>query len=194
VDDSEEWREELENTLRDGLEDLYLFDLSVGAAEMAEVAKRLRERKTAVKSLHLSKNSIGDAGAHSVAELLRENGGGDGSDGRTAVEEVNLQENGIGRDGIEAVANALRHNSTVRRLFLQGNPGVDPEQGEAEAAAGTEALVAAIGVNTTLERVVGGSMCESDVDCFNAALKDTEGRRRGRELFQNGPSTKAARG
>jgi Leucine Rich repeat len=138
--------------------------------------------------LELSDNHIGDGGARSVAELLRSN--------PPALEEVYLAYNNIGRDGIAMLAEALRHNSCVRVLYVSVNKGVNPNRlggSAAEAAAGIDSLIAAIGNNTTLERVVVDAADSLPQTTINAALADTVGRRVGRERFLTGPLTKAVR-
>jgi Leucine Rich repeat len=158
----------------------------LGDAGAAEVAEKLRGTSNASKLLILNDNKIGDEGARAVAELLRSN--------PPALEVVGLNHNFIGRDGIAALAAALRENTTLQVLHVGRNKGVDPDPQwggtEAEAAAGIDSLVAAIGVNTTLERSWVDNSAQKTID---AALADTEGRRAGRERFLTGPLTKAAR-
>jgi Leucine Rich repeat len=168
---------------------VYLNNMSLDAAEAAEVIEKLRGTSNAVKKLWLSFNTIGDGGARAIAELLRGN--------PPELEEVYLSHNNIGRDGIAALGDALRENTTVRRLYLHQNKGVDPHPWwggrEAEAAASIDALVAAIGVNTTLIEVdvrgLGNNPHQKTID---AALADKAGRRTAREHFLSTPVTKAA--
>jgi Leucine Rich repeat len=185
-----DWRVAVDRVLREGGKELYLMNASLGDEEATGVTEKLRVSSNAVKKLYLGWNKIGDGGARSVAELLRSN--------PPALKVVTLFENNIGRDGIAPLAAALCHNTTVRRLNLDCNKGVDPDPkwggSEAEAAAGIDALVAAIGVNTTLEKVwVDSSGASRHQKTINAALADTEGRRAGREHFLSTPTTKAAR-
>jgi pimeloyl-ACP methyl ester carboxylesterase len=181
-DEIPEWHAELYHLLREGGERLDLKGRSLGAAGAAVVAEELP--LSAVRNLHLDSNGIGDQGAASIAELL--------GAGASSVEVIYLQLNDIGRDGIEALATALKRNSTLRGLHLSGNKGVDPNVGtEAEAAPGIEALISAIGVNTTLEAVEVGDF-NPQQNIVDAALADTERRRLGRGKFLAGSVTKAA--
>jgi Leucine Rich repeat len=182
---------EVDRVLREGEEDLNLFDKSLGELEVEGVAEKLRGTSNAIKKLYFGWNEIGDGGARAIAELLRSN--------PPALEVVNLGANNIGPDGIAALADALCHNTTVRVLWLEGNRGVDPDPQwggtESEAAAGTDSLVAAIGVNTALGNVFVDSVGSNPVhqETIMAALADKAGRRAGREQFlAELPMTKSA--
>jgi Leucine Rich repeat len=201
---TKDWRAELDRVLRAGEGKLDLSQCSLGDAEAAEVAEKLRANRNNVKELHLFYNEIGDAGATALAALLRQDSGdgssdaesasetGDSGSGGAALEILYLQFNAIGRKGIADLSDALRHNTTLWGLFLARNPGVDARKiSEAEAAAGIDSLLSAIAVNTTLTRVHVG--VDGHRKTIEAALADTEGRKRGRELFLSGPTTKAAR-
>jgi hypothetical protein len=182
-----DWRSEVDRVLREGGDTLHLTFKFLGAEGAAEVAEKLRGNSSAVKQLYLGGNKLGDGGVRSVVELLRSN--------LPTLEAVGLDKNDIGCDGMAALADALRENTTVRRLYLGGNKGVDPDPQfggtVAEAAAGVASLVAAIGVNTTLEVVwVGNNNIHQQA--IRVALADTEGRRAGRERLLTGPVTKAA--
>jgi Leucine Rich repeat len=203
---TKDWRAELDRVLRAGEEKLDLRECSLGDAGAAEVAEKLRANRNNVKNLYLGGNKIGDAGATAIAALLRQNNGdgssdaesasgmGDSGSGGAALEYLYLHFNTIGRKGIADLSDALRHNTTLRELWLARNPGVDAaKSSEAEAVAGIDSLLSAIAVNTTLTtvRVVLSSIPHQKT--IEAALADTEGRKRGRELFLSGPMTKAAR-
>jgi hypothetical protein len=185
---AQDWRAKLDRVLHDGEETLALNFKSLGDAGAAEVAEKLRGTSNAVKMLWLCNNKIGDGGAQSVAELLRSN--------PPALKVVHLVYNNISRDGIAVLADALRHNTTVRSFYLGSNKGVDPDPKwggtEAEAAAGIDSLVAAIGVNTTLQTVFVGTV-NPHVKPISAALADKDGRLAGREQFlADLPMTKSA--
>jgi Leucine Rich repeat len=184
-DEVVEWRAELDEVVQwGGQEVLDLMNMSIGDTGAVEVAEKLGGGSNKVRGLYLSNNGISDVGAAAIAELLR---------GDKIVEDVTLAWNDIGADGMAALADALRHNTTLRDLKVFGNRGVDPERGtEAEVAAGVESLLAAIAVNTTLERVVVNDFSPQK-KAINKALADREGRRFGREQFLFGPTTKAAR-
>jgi hypothetical protein len=88
-------------------------------------------------------------------------------------------------DGLNSFVLVLRRCSPGPRvqtgavLFLFGNPGVDAAQtgsNDADAASGLASLIAAIEVNTTLERL---DLAQHNM-AVDAALADTEGRRVGR--------------
>jgi hypothetical protein len=203
---TKDWRAEVDRVLREGKEDLDLDGCSLGDAEAAEVAEKLRANPNNVKQLHLYRSKIGDAGATALAALLRQDNGdgssdaesasetGDSGSGGAALEWLNLQLNAIGRKGIADLSDALRHNTTLKCLWLIDNPGVDAEKSsEAEAAAGIDSLLSAIAVNTTLELVSVGLPTDPHQKTIKAAMADTEGRKRGRERFLSGPMTKAAR-
>jgi Leucine Rich repeat len=203
---TKDWRAEVDRVLREGKEDLDLDGCSLGDAGAAEVAEKLRANRNNVKKLELDGNEIGDAGATALAALLREDTGEGSSDGESAsetgdsgsrgaaLEYLYLQSNVIGRDGLADLSDAVRHNSTLQWLLLTGNPGVDAKRGsEAEEAAGIDSLLSAIAVNTTLRTVSVGLSSNPHQKTIEAALADTEGRKRGRELFRSGPMTKAAR-
>jgi Leucine Rich repeat len=175
------WREKVQRALmKGGL--LSLTDEFLGDAEVAEIAQMLRESAgNEVKYLHVDMNDVGDAGAVAVAELLR---------GNPPLETVLLGCNKIGADGIAALADALCENTHVKELILWANRGVDAERpgsSDEEAAAGVESLVAAIAVNTTLERVaVGGK--NPHQKAVDAALADSH---RG-DQYDPGQLTKSA--
>jgi Leucine Rich repeat len=202
---TKDWCAELDRVLREGEEKLELQQCSLGDAGAADVAEKLGADRNNVKELELPCNKIGDAGATALAALLRQDNG-DGSDGDqsasgmgvsgsggAALVYLHLQFNFIGRKGIADLSDALRHNTTLQWLYLAGNPSVDAEESsEAEAAAGIDSLLSAIAVNTTLKRVSVG-YGNSHQETIDAAVADTEGRKRGRELFLSGPMTKAAR-
>jgi Leucine Rich repeat len=204
---TKDWHAEVDRVLREGEDELNLSQCSLGDAEAAEVAEKLRANRNSVNDLNLAfNNKIGDAGATALAALLRQDNGGGSSDaesasetgdsgsGGAALEYLQLQFNAVGRKGIANLSDALRHNTTLLELYLFGNPGVDARKSsEAEAAAGIDSLLSAIAVNTTLVLVhvdYDGNPHKKTID---AALADTEGRKRGRELFLSGPMTKAAR-
>jgi Ran GTPase-activating protein (RanGAP) involved in mRNA processing and transport len=184
---AETWRAVVDRVLREGEEQLDLSSLFLGAEEAAEVAEKLRGSSNSVRKLALHRNQLGDGGARAVAELLRSN--------PPALVEVNLSDNNIGVDGISALADALRDNTAVRDFLVAFNKGVDGRASgsKVEAAAGIDSLVAAIGVNTTLEEVCVANVVDPPQGAIDDALEDTEGRRSGRERFLTGPVTKAAR-
>jgi Leucine Rich repeat len=193
------WRDELDRVVRSGGgeeegEEGAILDLQkrhLGDAEITQVAERLSQGDAQhVKFLNVHGNCFGDAGAASIAELLREASGK-----KAALECVNLTSNCIGPEGILALAGALRENSTLTQLSLWRNPGVDARGGlsnGADAAAGVDSLVAAIGVNTTLQIVDVGRFSPHNKTVL-AALADTDGRHLGRERFRARPLTKAVR-
>jgi Leucine Rich repeat len=186
--DEPEWRAELERVLHDGSDTLTLFGKSLGDAGAAEVADRLRGNAS-VTGLFVPNNTLGNTGAAALADLLQDSSDGGG----TALERVDLSYNDIGATGVAALADGLRQNTSVAHLVLTGNPGVDSTiSTEEEAAAGLEALISAIGVNTTLETVDVGRNNDLPRTSLTIALNDEEGRRRGRER-EHGPLTKAAR-
>jgi Leucine Rich repeat len=167
----EKWRVELEDCLRDGSEDLNLAVEDLGDTEVVEIAERLLRSDNAVRWLSLDSNTMGDRGARAVAELLRSD--------HCALESVQLAHNNIGPEGIVALGEALRENTTVSRVFLSHNPGV-------EIAASIDTLVSAIGANTTLRRVSVGTSNphQKTVDAVLAAAD--------REQYGAGQLTKAA--
>jgi Leucine Rich repeat len=181
------WRGILERAVdhRNEILDLRGLSEKLGDDGAKVVAERLRG--SAVERLLLARNDIGDSGAASLADLLRADNGG------AALSSINLQGNNIGREGVETLADALKHTTSLKELVLVVNPGVDWTMGgsEADVRASIDALVSAIGVNTSLEKVFAGF--HDHQGAVDSALKDTEGRRRRRELFLSGPMTKAAR-
>jgi Leucine Rich repeat len=186
-----EWRQELARALSEGSTELDLDEMSLGDDGAAEVADGLRGSSfNNVDELSMAENMIGDAGASALAELLRSN--------PPALGHMSLADNLIGQVGVTELSDALRVNTTVRYLYLAGNKGVDDSSeggSKAEAAAGIASLVAAIGVNTTLDQVhVYGYMGipAPHQQTIDAALADSAGRASGREQFLAGPLTKAA--
>ncbi|MER5630419.1 gala protein [Streptomyces nitrosporeus] len=118
-------------TLRaDGRVDLCKQGL--GAAGAARVVPALAASPHAVHAL-LGTNSLGDEGARSVAEALREPGHG--------LRTVYLGCNRIGAGGAAALAGALGADDTVRALWLKRNPLGD---------AGVRALAPMLARNTSL--------------------------------------------
>jgi Leucine Rich repeat len=195
------WRAELDRVLSEGENQLNFYGETLGDTGAAELAGVLQNGGKTVKRIYFGNCGIGDAGAAAIAELLRDNNGGQekGEDitGGIDLEVLNLQDNTIGRAGVEALATALKQNTTLQYLWLRGNLGVDPSKeggSELEAMAAVTSLVAAIGVNTTLEKVSVSLTNMSELQqSIERALADNAGRRRGRERFLSGPMVKAAR-
>merc|ERR1711935_883257 len=73
---------------------------------------------TAVTTLDLHGNSIGDAGAAAIAEALKTN---------TAVASLSLGQNNIGDTGVAAIAEALKTNTAVTYLYLYANNRIGAE-------------------------------------------------------------------
>jgi Leucine Rich repeat len=191
-----EWLAEVERVLREGKDILGLTDVSLSDAGAVEVAEKLHG--SAVIRVYLGGNAICNTGAAALAELLRDDGSGRENDANKEknvppLEFLQLATNGIGSDGIAALADALRNNTTLKELRLNQNPGVDASISETESAIGIDSLVSAIGVNTTLKKVVVGTVSDPNQKRIYAALADVDGRRLGREKFLTGPLTKAAR-
>jgi Leucine Rich repeat len=186
-----DWRAQLERVVTPGetpdSKELNLASKYFGDSGCMEVVEKLQGAETPVRTLWLDFCEIGEAGAAALGNLLRKD-----REGGTALETLGLANNDIGAEGVIALADALRQNTTLKTLFLHYNPGVFDPDGSADTSAGVDALVAAIGVNTTLERVSvsryeDGYMQQEKVD---AALADIEGRR---VASAAGPKTKPAR-
>jgi Leucine Rich repeat len=178
ADETPEWRVELDRVMREGEEELDLTRMALGDAEVSQIAETLRGGNAPVCELRLGFNAFGDSGALALAGLLREN--------NPSLKLLDLRYNDIDYAGMGALADALKHNSSVGKLHLQGNPN----QGLGRSV-GVDLLVGAINVNTTLEAVNVSGVPQ--VEAVGAALRDMEGRIRGRERFLSGPLTKAAR-
>jgi Leucine Rich repeat len=181
--DVPQWRTALEQCLKEGSDVMNLQSRSLGDAEAAEISQMLScQENCAVRFLHLNQNAIGDAGATAISNLLfRED-----RDIERAVlplETLGLWGNSIGEGGIAALAQGIRYNTTLKNLFLFGNPGIDGVHEDTKKAAvvrrgigsmwgkknapitraeeppvprGVQALVDAIAVNDTLSAVVVG--------------------------------------
>jgi Leucine Rich repeat len=190
---ADEWRAELERVVAEGETMLILKGMSLGDAEVVKIVEMLHD--TTVSTLDLGTNKIGDAGACAVAELLHRNE--NDADSATTLEVLRLARNDIGVPGIGALADALKENTTLRDLHLFRNPGVDSSvDGTAweDTEAGISLLIAAIGVNTTLEKVrVVFPQTSRRQKPVRLALENFEKRRRGREQFTGGSLTKSAR-
>ena len=89
---------------------------SIGDARAAALAEVLKGNKS-VTIIDLSGNNIGDTGAAAIAEALRVN---------KTVTSVNLFYNDIGDTGAAAIADALRVNETVTRVDF-GNHNIGGE-------------------------------------------------------------------
>jgi Leucine-rich repeat (LRR) protein len=113
------------------LTELNLGNNSIGAAGAASLADALVVNST-VAQLDLTANSIGDAGAASLAEVLRVN---------TTLTELYLSQNSIGAEGAASLAEALGVNTTLMGLNLGVNSIGD---------AGAASLADAIRANTAL--------------------------------------------
>jgi Leucine Rich repeat len=173
---SAQWRPELERVVRGQNSDLELLSMSLGDSEVVEVVQTLSANPNAVKTLNLGGNAIGNAGAAAIANLLRHGSG-------CALEELYLFRNHIDAVGITALGDALRNNTSLRLLFLRGNPGIEGDGG-LETAAAVESLVSAIRINSTLETIrVDMSSSAPHQQAVEAALADRDGRRRRRELY-----------
>ena len=72
---------------------------------------------SSLETLTLSRNRIGNAGCETIATLLE--------DPNCNIHTINLGENHIGNVGATALINSLANNTTLRNLYLQGNP-IDP--------------------------------------------------------------------
>ena len=72
---------------------------------------------SSLETLTLSRNRIGNAGCETIATLLE--------DPNCNIHTINLGENHIGYVGATALTNSLANNTTLRNLYLQGNP-IDP--------------------------------------------------------------------
>jgi Leucine Rich repeat len=189
-----DWRAELERVVREGERELDLRDMPLGGdGGIVEIAEGLRG-STAVTAVSLVRCAVGDGGAVALAEiLLRGDTTGHEGESGGGIKELTLSHNSIGLEGVEALADALKKNTTLEHLGLSGNPGLDPSvKNGSRADAGVEALISAIGVNTTLSGLSGAHAMAHRI-AINKALRDSEGRRRGKERFLAGPSTKAAR-
>ena len=64
----------------------------------------------AIKTLNLSANNIGDAGALTLAAILKSN---------TTLEVLDLSSNVIDYDGITAIAEALTDNNSLKALHIR---------------------------------------------------------------------------
>ena len=69
-------------------------------------------RAGTVTEVSLFSQSIGDAGATQLADVLGTN---------TSVKKLNLGYNSIGDPGATQLADALRTNTSVKKLYLGGN-------------------------------------------------------------------------
>ncbi len=78
------------------------------------------EKNTAVRSLLLGTDSIGDQGAAAIARLVENN---------AALEVVYLGCNGIGFEGMAHITRAVAQSKTVAGLWLKRNP-IGPRGGE----------------------------------------------------------------
>jgi Ran GTPase-activating protein (RanGAP) involved in mRNA processing and transport len=63
-----------------------------------------------IKTLNLSANNIGDAGALTLAAILKSN---------TTLEVLDLSSNVIDYDGITAIAEALTDNTSLKALHIR---------------------------------------------------------------------------
>eukprot|EP00727_Mastigamoeba_balamuthi_P002505 m51a1_g12251 putative nod3 protein (713) ;mRNA; r:154245-157031 len=111
------WRDRLRDCMRSSGPELdlgHVFDVGVSSSDprgLQELAAALRSN-TAVTSLNLSWNAIGDPGTAIVADILREN---------TTLTSLNLSYNGIGDKGARVLAEALGTSTTLKTLSLAGN-------------------------------------------------------------------------
>jgi len=94
--------------------------------------QRLRENDPSLTELNLSKDKIGDNGAKSLSDALREN---------TSLTTLSLGVNNIGDDGAMSLSDALRKNTSLAILFLDKNDIGDD---------GAESLGDALRKNTSL--------------------------------------------
>jgi Ran GTPase-activating protein (RanGAP) involved in mRNA processing and transport len=113
------------------LKSLDLFHNSIGDNGAIEIAAMLQENTT-LTSLNLFHNNIGDRGALVIATALKKN---------KTLTSLHLSGNGIGREGAIQIAAALKENKTLTNLHLGGNYIRDD---------GTAQIAAALKENTTL--------------------------------------------
>ena len=70
----------------------------------------MRAGDRTIKTLNLSANNIGDAGALTLAAILKSN---------TTLEVLDLSSNVIDYDGITAIAEALTDNTSLKSLHIR---------------------------------------------------------------------------
>ena len=134
------------------LEHIELTNCSIGPQEAQNLAKALCVN-TSVKTLHLSRNPLGDEGAKALAEILGENGAVSSGTVNTTLEHVDLSWCCIGPVGAQHLAQALCVNTSLKILKLSRNPlGDEGAKTLAEMLGGNGAVSSAT-VNTTLEHV-----------------------------------------
>ena len=71
--------------------------------------------KTALQTLDLRYNNIGDEGARATADGVKSN---------TALQTLDLYGNRIGDEGAKAIADALKSNTVLRTLSLLQSPSL----------------------------------------------------------------------
>jgi Leucine Rich repeat len=191
------WKAQLDRVLRNGEKNLDLRGEALGDLGVGKLVGKLVKKKNEnnVGELLLDFCEIGDAGAESLAALLRSN--------PPALYDVRLNNNKITQQGIRALAESLKQNRTLKSIDLFLNPGFDVpglgleplhDDGDLDPSMLVQSLIAAIGVNTTLEGVSVAVYSDDPLQVtIDAALQDTEGRQRGRQEYGGGPMTKAAR-
>ena len=94
-------------------DELWLRDLGLGPAGARALAGLLeRNSRVPVKTIDLSKNSIGDLGAVALARAIKIN---------TKLQEIHLFENNIGDAGAVALADAIKINTKLQEIDLSEN-------------------------------------------------------------------------
>jgi len=89
---------------------------SIGDRGAEAFAELLRSRPCRIQHLDLSYNSISQEGVVSLARAIAENEG---------LQAINLEGNGVGREGAEALAEAVLVNPTLEELTVSDNPNVE---------------------------------------------------------------------
>jgi len=116
-----------------GLVAVRLQESDLGNEGASALATGLTQNSaSAVRSLELSSNSIGEEGAQQLAALLSAS---------TSLTRLDLTSNKLGARGTRAVMMSLHHNSTLTALSLRDNDVME---------AGAAAVAAALEINGTL--------------------------------------------
>ena len=86
---------------------------SLGAIAISGAWNKSPNNSCKLKYLYMEGNRIGDEGAIALASALR--------DQATSIQELYLGDNRIGQDGATHLAQSLLSNTSLRKLFLEGN-------------------------------------------------------------------------
>ncbi|WP_375331722.1 hypothetical protein [Candidatus Tisiphia endosymbiont of Temnostethus pusillus] len=101
----------IQQIINNSITNLNLSSNQIGDAGAKSLAECLKDNKS-ITTLKLNNNQIGDAGAKSLAECLKDN---------KSITTLKLNNNQIGDAGAKSLAECLKDNKSITNLYLSSN-------------------------------------------------------------------------